>query len=102
MDWCPDEEQRSGWQPQDGLLWIQYEDGSDWVVYNPLSSEVHLVNDSARRLWELLSDGRPRSIPELLASIRSLDTDPEDAAAIGLTRDTLEFMDEVGLIRPII
>ena len=59
------------WQAATDLLWTQFDDSTDWVIYQPASSTAHLVSDAARRLWMLASNGRA--------------ADPEGLAAMGQT-----------------
>ena len=90
----------SRWQAPADLVWTHYDDGDDWVVYNPASSDIHLLTASARRLWMLVEEQPGASSDQLarmLAAALARDLDDELA---GVTRDTLAFMNRAGLVRP--
>src|SRR5207302_11000241 len=78
------------------LIWTQFEDSTDWVVFSPNSSEVHLINEAARRLWALASDGHATSVQDLAAAL-VMPGEAVTPEALNLTRDTLAFMDDAGL-----
>lgn len=86
------------WKPS-SVVWARFDDSSDWVVFNPSSAEVHLINEPARRLWVLATDGLPHEIDDLARALLVPD-EPVTSAALELTRDTLTFMDDEGLIQP--
>jgi len=79
------------------LRWVQFDDSADWVVFNPASAEVHLINDAAHRLWMLASDGFPRGLDELAGMLAGGHASEE---ARQLTHQTMAFMDEMGLLQP--
>jgi hypothetical protein len=81
------------------VVWARFDDSSDWVVFNPSSAEVHLINEPAHRLWLLATDGQPHVIDDLARALLILD-EPLTEAVLELTRDTLTFMDDEGLIQP--
>ena len=86
------------WRAADGLVWTKYDDSAEWIVFNPASGDIHLLSDSAHRLW-LLTGDRPFTTEELVASLLSesgaLRTDEFLAAA----RESIESMDRAGLVR---
>jgi hypothetical protein len=88
----------SSWKAA-SLVWTQFEDSPDWVAFNPLSGEVHLINEAARRLWILASDGQARSIDTLATAIAAPGVTVADEA-LELTLRTLTFMDDTGLLYP--
>jgi PqqD family protein of HPr-rel-A system len=85
------------WTVRPGLAWTSYPDSDDWVVYNPASADMHLVNASARHLWTLVAEGCS-SADDLAAALaahlgRTADDEIESA-----TRDAISSMDDAGLI----
>jgi PqqD family protein of HPr-rel-A system len=87
------------WCATADLLWTHYDDGDDWVVYVPASAAVHHLTASARHLWTLVSDGPPSSSQELTARLATDLGRPLDNELALVTRDTLAFMDQAGLLR---
>jgi hypothetical protein len=81
------------------LTWARFDDSRDWIVFNPSSSQVHLINEPAHRLWILATDGRPHSVGALAGALAA-PGEPVTEAALDLTRDTLAFMDDEGLLTP--
>ena len=81
------------------LVWARFEDSSEWVVFNPQSTELHLINDVAHRLWALASEGRAQTIEDLAAALAAEDA-PVSSEALRFTRDMLVFMDDTGLLQP--
>jgi PqqD family protein of HPr-rel-A system len=83
------------------LIWTCYDDGDDWVVYNPVSADVHLMTASAHRLWELIAAGTATVdglIPALAADLGCAVDDELRRA----TTEAIAAMDRGGLIRPAI
>jgi hypothetical protein len=89
------------WQAASGLIWTHYEDSEDWVVYNPASGDLHLLTDSAQRLWTLACAEPPRSVREL-ASALAVETAslPNDELSEA-THAMVVFMDRAGLVHPV-
>lgn len=83
------------------MIWTRFDDGEDWVVYHPGSGDVHLVTSSARVLWALASDGRPRSLDALVSALAAETGHPVDAELSDVTKQTLDFMDRAGLLVPL-
>lgn len=87
------------WRAADGLAWKKYDDSDEWIVFNPASGDIHLLSDSAHRLWILTGGDRPLTTEELIASLLSesgaLGTDEFLVAA----RESIESMDRAGLVR---
>jgi PqqD family protein of HPr-rel-A system len=93
------EEER--WGPAADLVWTHYNDSEDWVVFHPQSGDVHLVTSSAHILWKLIADGPARALTQLVSALAAaLERAPDDELTT-VTRETLEFMDRAGLVRPI-
>ena len=89
------------WGPAADLVWTHYDDSEEWVVFHPQSGDVFLVTSSAHTLWTLIADGRPRALSQLIPALATaLERAPDEELA-AVTRDTLAFMDRVGLVRPI-
>lgn len=89
------------WEGADHLIWTHYDDGDEWVVYDPASGDVHLLTASARNLWILVADRQPYSIEDLVAIVATQLRQPPDEELMAVTQDTLSSMDRAGLIRPI-
>ncbi|MES1255868.1 MAG: hypothetical protein ABUS56_09685 [Acidobacteriota bacterium] len=91
------------WQAATGLAWTQYQDGDNWVVSNPASASIHLLTESAHTLWTFIAPGSEPLLPEELAARlasslgRPLDDDLSTA-----TYETIAFMDQAGLVRPVL
>jgi coenzyme PQQ synthesis protein D (PqqD) len=81
------------------LVWARFEDLSEWVVFNPESTELHLINEVAHRLWALASEGRAQTIEDLAAALAA-EHAPVSSEALRFTRDMLVFMDDTGLLQP--
>jgi PqqD family protein of HPr-rel-A system len=88
------------WTAARHLVWTQYDDGDEWVVYDPFSADIHLLTSSARFLWILVSDERPHSIDDLVATLAAELGRPADDELTTVTRETLSSMDRAGLLRP--
>jgi PqqD family protein of HPr-rel-A system len=96
----PDEASRS-WQTSTNLIWTHYDDSDRWVVYNPASSNIHLLTSAARELWALV-EREPAASDDLTVRLAAVLGRPLDAELVTVTRDTLAFMDRAGLIRPVL
>ena len=81
------------------IAWAQFEDSTDWVAFNPFSSAVHLINEPAHRLWLLAADGQPRTLEQFARAVAA-PGEPITDSAVDLTRETLTFMDDEGLLQP--
>ncbi len=85
------------WSATPGLVWTQFDDSDDWVVFNPSSGDIHVLSAAAYKLWQLTSCPPPRSSAELIRTLAGgAPADDFSASA----RETLEFMDRAGLIAP--
>ena len=74
-------------------LLIQHWQGEDeFVVFNPRSGDLHLLNPAAAAVLERLVDA-PASVDDLRASLN--DVDPSTFEAV------LETLDKLGLIGPL-
>ena len=91
---------RIRWQASPHLVWTQYDDSDEWVVYNPASADIHLVTASARELWSLTA-ASPSSAEELTDALAGRLKRPVDDELIAATDDALSFMDKAGLVRPV-
>jgi PqqD family protein of HPr-rel-A system len=89
------------WEAPRDLIWTHYDDGDEWVVFDPSCGDVHLLTRSARVLWTLVSDERPHSLEDLVAAIAAELRCSPDERLITVTRETLAAMDRAGLVRPI-
>jgi PqqD family protein of HPr-rel-A system len=90
------------WRAAEKLIWTQYEDGGDWVVYNPASTSIHLLTGAARQLWTLVSSGPPSPSEDLAARLAAELGRPLDDELATAAGDALSFMDHAGLIRPVL
>jgi PqqD family protein of HPr-rel-A system len=82
-------------------VWTSYDDSDEWVVYDPLSADVHLLTASGRVLWTLVADEQARSIEDLVAELATLTGSAPDDELTRFTQEALASMDRAGLIRPI-
>jgi len=89
------------WSATPGLVWTQFNDSDDWVVFNPLSGDIHLLSASAYALWKLTTSFPPRSSPDLIEALASDAGYSADGDFLSSARETLAFMDRAGLIAPI-
>jgi len=89
------------WKASNDLIWTQYDDGDEWVVYDPASGDVHLLTSSARVLWSLISKKSPQSNEDLAAALACELARPPDEQLVPMIQETLSAMDRAGLIRPI-
>ena len=88
------------WRVAPDLVWTHYDDGDEWVVYSPASADIHHLTGSAHRLWTLVSTGSPSSSEDLAARLAADLGHPVDDEFLTAARETLAFMDRVGLIYP--
>jgi len=49
------------WSAAPGLVWTQFDDSDEWVVFNPFSGDIHLLTPAAYELWRLTTAPTPRS-----------------------------------------
>jgi PqqD family protein of HPr-rel-A system len=89
------------WSATPGLVWTQFDDSDDWVVFNPFSGDIHLLTASAYALWQLTASFPPRSSPDLIEALASDAGYSADGDFLTSARETLAFMDRAGLIAPI-
>lgn len=89
------------WRAANGLIWTRYDDSEDWVVYNPASGDLHLLTDSAQRLWTLARDGPSRSVGELASALAVEMACLPDNELSEATQAMVAFMDRAGLINPV-
>lgn len=89
------------WRPASGLEWTRFDDSNEWVVYHPGSCDAHLVTESAYRLWTLLSDEQPHTLSDIVVVLGAEFDRPPDAEMTDAVRETLDFMDRAGLLRPL-
>jgi PqqD family protein of HPr-rel-A system len=87
-----------GWRRIDGVVWTKYDDSDDWVVYSPISAEVHLVNAAAHRLWNHTSSERSLSLQELVHLFAADARVLVDDAVTAATSAHLAFMEESGIL----
>lgn len=88
------------WRAETALIWTRYDDSDEWVVYNPLSADVHLLSASAHRLWTLVRLQGLRTDRLIAALAAELGASP-DGEFSSVTRETLAHMDRAGLIRAV-
>ena len=94
------EHQVARWSATAGLVWTQFDDSNDWVVFNPFSGDIHLLSASAYRLWKLTASSPPRSSAELIETLAADTGHAADGDFLSSARETLAFMDRAGLIAP--
>ena len=84
------------WRRDPALPFQTLED--EVIVVDPKTREVHLLNETAARIWTLLAD--PRSVSELVAALQ----DEYDAEAAALRAEVAAFVDDMsrkGLCAPV-
>jgi PqqD family protein of HPr-rel-A system len=89
------------WKASNDLIWTQYDDGDEWVVYDPASGDVHLLTSSARVLWSLISKKSPQLNEDLAGALACELARSPDEQLMSMIQETLSAMDRAGLIRPI-
>ena len=87
------------WVRVDNVTWTKFDDSDDWVVFSPISAEVHLVNEAAYRLWSAASLDEPRSSENLMSLLAADVGHPLDDELRAAASATLAFMDEAGILR---
>jgi PqqD family protein of HPr-rel-A system len=89
------------WSATPGLVWTQFDDSDDWVVFNPFSGDIHLVSAAAYALWRLTTSPASRSTAELIEALSADAGCPTiDDEFTTSARQTLSVMDRAGLIAP--
>lgn len=84
------------WRAADNLIWTQFDDADDWLVYNSASGDIHLLSDAAHRLWILTSETALTS-EELVTALAYGSSPTEEFIAAAM--ESLTAMDRAGLIR---
>lgn len=87
------------WKASNDLIWTHYDDGDEWVVYDPASGDVHLLTSSAHVLWSLISKS-PRSTADLAGALACELARSPDEQLKSMIQETVSAMDRAGLIRP--
>jgi PqqD family protein of HPr-rel-A system len=88
------------WSATRGLVWTQFDDSDDWVVFNPFSGDIHLVSASAYALWQLTTSPHPPSSDELIETLAAETRQAASSDFVASAHQTLAFMDGAGLIAP--
>lgn len=83
----------SGYPLKQGEL-MQSETSEGWTIYEPESDSLHVLNDSARAIWELC-DGET-SPSEMATAISDL-TGLQHDQALKDVHKTLRLLDQLGL-----
>ncbi len=96
LSWTVDVDSR--WHTAPDLIWTHFDDADDWVVFNPASADVHLINQSAYALWSLLSINPGSSLDQLLSSLAEDET-PLDEPSRRAFGAAFESMDRAGLVQ---
>jgi PqqD family protein of HPr-rel-A system len=89
------------WSVASDLTWTNYPDSDEWVVYNPVSADLHLLTSSARKLWTLIAAGGGTSLEEMAEHLAAALGRPVDGEVQDATREAIASMDRVGLVRPV-
>jgi len=84
----PDAAAAASWARDPGLPFQRM--AEEAIVVNPRTREVHLLNETAARIWELLET--PRSIDELVGALG----DEFDAEPAALRREVESFVADLG------
>jgi PqqD family protein of HPr-rel-A system len=72
--------------------------GDEWIVFNPLSWDAHLLNAAAAVVLEQLS-AQPQTEAEVADYLRDLLMDAERAHALTSARRLLGELVQLGLVR---
>lgn len=72
--------------------------GDEWIVFNPLSWDAHLLNTAAAAILELLAE-RPHSVAEVESVLGDLLTESERGSAAEHARRLLDELAQLGLVR---
>ena len=70
--------------------------GNEWLLYDPRSGAVHVINDSARRVWELC-DGT-RNMTDIESNLATAYTVPDTADVHQDVELVLQSFSEKGLL----
>jgi PqqD family protein of HPr-rel-A system len=89
------------WVAASGLVWTQFDDSDDWVVFNPFSGDIHLLSASAYALWRLATSSPPRSFESVIDALTAESPQMVDDRFVESARGTLAFMDHAGLVVPV-
>jgi PqqD family protein of HPr-rel-A system len=89
------------WRAATGLIWTRYDDSDEWLVYNPASADIHLLSDAAHQLWTLTCNEAPLTSDELLVALLDRNAALPRQEFVAAARETLDFMDEAGLVRAV-
>jgi PqqD family protein of HPr-rel-A system len=90
------------WVAASGLVWTQFDDSDDWVVFNPLSGDIHLLSAPAYALWRLATSTPPLSFTDVIDALIAESPQMADARFVESARGTLAFMDSAGLVVPVL
>ncbi len=74
--------------------------GDEWVVFNPLSWDAHLLNPAAAVVLELL-DGEPQDAAGIAATLRDVLVESEQAAAHGHAQQLIGDLLGLGLVHAV-
>jgi Coenzyme PQQ synthesis protein D (PqqD) len=83
----------SPWQRDPGVPFQSLEE--ETVVVDPSRRQVHLLNDTAARIWDLLST--PRSLADLVSALGEEYEAPEDELRAAI-EETVKDFGEKGLL----
>ena len=69
----------------------------EWVVFNPLSWEVHILNAAASAIYQLLADA-PRRLSEIESLLRELLVEAEQEQAAEHAQRVVRDLIALGLV----
>ncbi len=81
------------------LVTRHWNDEDEWVIFSPLSGDVHLLNAAAHQLLQALAEG-PLSTEALVAHLASLAGRAPDKELEDAVTTALATLDAAGLIEP--
>jgi len=81
------------WRRDPGVPFQQLEE--ETVVVDPSRRQVHLLNDTAARIWDLLA--KPQSVPDLVATLGDEYEVPEDELRAAV-EETVRDLGDKGLL----
>lgn len=88
------------WRAADArLVTRHWNDEDEWVIFSPLSGDVHLLNSAAYQLLQAVAKG-PMSAEALVAHLAGLAGRAPDAELEAAVATALATLDSAGLIEP--
>lgn len=87
------------WEVSPAVVWVSFEDSTQWIAYCEESADLHLLNEGARALWQTVARSPGTTTDQLLALHADPSLENESRSAI---RETISSMDRAGLLQPVV